>query len=167
MKKTLVLILAAAMLLTACGSDDAGSTTQSGSDSGKKEYAFTVSGVSVEMNAEAAPIVEKLGGNPVYFESESCAFKGLDKQYDYGSYVIYTYPLNDVDYILSVELKDDTVETADGLCIGSSKDDIIKAMSYPDSQTNVAYMYNGAKSQLMFIMENDIVTSIQYTAVTE
>ena len=171
MKKLFVILLAAMLLMTACGSSEEtkapeGQSTEAGSNSGK-EYAFTVNGVEIAMHAEAAPIVEKLGGSPAYFESESCAFKGLDKQYDYGSYVIYTYPKDDVDYVLSVELKDDTVEAQGGLCIGSTKDDVIKAMDYPDSQTNTTYLYNGATSQLSFIMENDVVTSIQYTAITK
>ena len=174
MKKVFVILLAAMLLFTACGGSDAPATTAAGSEAESKqggetkgEFVFTVKGVEIAMNAEAAPIIEKLGGNPTYFESESCAFKGLDKQYDYGSYVVYTYPLNDVDYILSVELKDDTVEAEGGICIGASQDDVTKALGEPDDQTNVAYMYNRGKSQLQFIFKDQAVTSIQYTAVTE
>lgn len=171
MKKIFVMLLAAMMLFTACGGS--GETTKAGSEAATtgaasgKEFVFTVKGVEIAMNAEAAPLVEKLGGSPAYFESESCAFKGLDKQYDYGSYVIYTYPKDEVDYILSVELKDDTVETAEGICIGSSKDDVVKALGEPDDQTPKACIYKGGASELTVMIENDAVTSIQYQAVTK
>ena len=171
MKRIFALLLASVMLFTACGSSET-TTTAAGNEgtsaaSADGEYVFVTKGVNVVMNAEAEPIVKALGGNPTYFESESCAFKGLDKQYDYGSFIIYTYPKDDVDYILQVELKDDTVEAEGGLCIGSAKADVEKALGAPTSQTNAAYTYERGKSQLMFVMENDAVTSIQYLAVTK
>ena len=173
MKKLFVILLAAMMLFTACGSSEtpATTTTAAGTETkgadGQGEFVFKAKGVEIAMNAEAAPIIEKLGGNPTYFESESCAFHGLDKQYDYGSYVIYTYPLNDVDYILSVELKDDTIEAEGGLCIGSSKDDVLKALGDPADQTEKMLSYNRGKSDLKFIMKDGVVSSIQYMAVTK
>ena len=171
MKKLFVILLAAMLLMTACGSSEEtkapeGQSTEAGSNSGK-EYAFTVNGVEIAMHAEAAPIVEKLGGSPAYFESESCAFKGLDKQYDYGSYVIYTYPKEDVDYILSVELKDDTVEAEGGLCIGAAKDDVTKALGDPSDQTEKMIKFTRGNSELQFLITDNAVTSIQYMAVTK
>ncbi|MBO4288869.1 MAG: hypothetical protein J5865_02060, partial [Lachnospiraceae bacterium] len=91
MKKLFVILLAAMLPMTACGGSETPTTTAAGDtkeaeskqdNENKDVFIFTVNGVEVVMNAEAAPIIEKLGGNPTYFESESCAFHGLDKQYD-------------------------------------------------------------------------------------
>ena len=41
------------------------------------------------MNTDVAPVIEALGEPLHYFESESCAFKGLNK-YTYGGFEIST-----------------------------------------------------------------------------
>ena len=64
-------------------------------------------GTQVVLGAEMKPIADKLGKPTKYFESQSCAFQGLDKVYTYGGVIIRTYPENDVDYVLSIELKDE------------------------------------------------------------
>ncbi len=78
-----------------------------------KGYAFIYNGVSVTMDADAAPIIEKLGEPASYFEAASCAFEGLDKMYTYSGFEIDTYPVGDKDYVSSVILKDDSVSTAE------------------------------------------------------
>jgi hypothetical protein len=127
-------------------------------------FEFTKSGVTVAMNAPAADLVEKLGSYS-YFESASCAFNGLDKQYDYGSFVLTTYPIDEVDYVNSVELKDDLVKTAEGVAIGSSEDDVKNA--YGDPATAGDYSYTKGDSKLLFVIKDGSVSSIQYIAVTK
>lgn len=172
-------VAASAMLLCACGdsgSGDSGSSGNTGNESGEQGagtsaasngYTFDLSGVSVAMNAEMAPIVDELGEADSYFESESCAFQGLDKVYTYGSVQISTYPENDVDYVYSVVLKDDTVETPEGIMIGSSKDDVIAAYGDPTTETDASLSYTKGDCILAFILDGDTVTDITYTAITD
>lgn len=127
-------------------------------------FEFTKSGVTVAMNAPAADLVEKLGSYS-YFESASCAFNGLDKQYDYGSFVLTTYPIDEVDYVNSVELKDDLVKTAEGVAIGASEDDVKSA--YGDPAAAGDYSYTKGDSKLLFVVKDGKVSSIQYIAVTK
>ena len=161
MKRILVIFMAA-MLLTGCGGGD---TDSSSSSSGSGGYVFETDGVEIAMNAEASDIIDALGEYKDYFESESCAFDGLDKEYTYNGFVITTYPLDDVDYISSVELVDDTVETQEGIAIGSSLDDVVSAYGESDSETSCEYELDD--SELLIILEDGTVTSIQYIAVTE
>ena len=110
-------------------------------------------------------ILEKLGKEKNYFESASCAFEGLDKEYTYNGFVLKTYPLNDVDYVASITLQDDTVATPEGIAIGSELADVTAA--YGDSSSDTKCEYVKGDSQLLILLENGVVTSIQYVAITE
>lgn len=175
----LVAVVLAGCLLVGCGGSDdkdtdvnANKETTNKDSEGKKEeayegFSFDLNGTTVELNAEMAPIVSALGESDSYFESESCAFQGLDKVYTYGSVVITTYPLSEVDYVYTIELKDDTVETAEGVYIGAGKADVTAAYGEPTEDTGTAYVYEKGESTLSFMFESDVVTSIVYTAITE
>lgn len=178
--KKLALLLAMAMLMAGCGSSTAQTTAaatsaaagaQTEAESGAQQtastdgFVFTAEGTEIAMNAEAAPILEKLGKEKSYFESASCAFEGLDKEYTYNGFVLKTYPLNDVDYVSSVTLQDDTVATPEGISIGSELADVKAA--YGDSSSDTKCEYVKGDSQLLILLENGIVTSIQYVAITE
>ena len=178
--KKLAVLLAAAMLMAGCGGSSAETTAaatsaaaeaQATAAAGEQQaaasdgYVFTVDGTTIAMNAEVAPILEKLGKEKNYFESASCAFEGLDKEYTYNGFVLKTYPLNDVDYVASITLQDDTVATPEGIAIGSELADVTAA--YGDSSSDTKCEYVKGDSQLLILLENGVVTSIQYVAITE
>ncbi len=174
----LVTVLLTGCMLVACGNSDNNATNQGASNNQEnnqatnKEEAYTgftfkLKGADIQLHAKMASIVDALGEEDNYFESESCAFQGLDKVYTYGSVVISTYPVDKVDYVYSIELKDDTVETPEGIYIGSSKDDVTAAYGTPSSETESAYIYKKGESQLNIMFEGDSVASIVYMAITE
>ena len=172
----LIMTILAGCLLVGCGGSEDKDTSKNQETSnkdteGRKEayegFSYSLNGTTVELNGEMAPIVSALGEADNYFESESCAFQGLDKVYTYGSTVITTYPLNKVDYVYTIELKDDTVETAEGVYIGAAKSDVTSAYGEPSQDTGSAYVYEKGESTLSFMFEGDVVTSIVYTAITE
>ena len=101
--------------------NDAGGQQEEAVDS-YKGYAFIYNGVVIEMDADAAPIVEQLGEPDAYFEAPSCAFEGIDKIYTYGSFELDTYPTKDKDYVSAIILKDDIITTTEGIGIGESVD---------------------------------------------
>ena len=177
MKKFAILFVAM-LILVGCGSSDdkttaaagttgeAGTTAAAAANSGASDaFAFQSGDVTIAMNAEVAPILEKLGKEVEYFESESCAFKGLDKQYTYASFILKTYPIDGKDYVSSIEIKDDLVSTPEGISIGSSAADVTKAYGEPVTAGN--YSYTKGDSTLIFVIKDDAVTSIQYTAITK
>lgn len=190
MKKLSVLVMSVLMvgtILTGCGgSSESGSGKVDGSqaetsnsqeekensqqaveDTTPTGYWMAVKGTNVVMNAEMAPVVEALGEPDSYFESDSCAFQGKDKVYTYGSVKITTYPLEEVDYVYTVELMDDTVTTTEGVYVGASKDDVIAAYGEAATTSDTALIYEKDDSRLTFILEGGSVKNIVYMAITE
>ena len=188
MKKmiSLILVLVMACALAACGAEtEAPAATNAPASSGVvvsngeavggnsaeaaqptgKTYTFTYNGNKIAMNADAAPIVEALGEAKKYTEEESCAFEGLDKTYYYGSFYLQTYPEGDKDYVYCLWLVDDSVETEEGIYIGASQADVEKAYGTENFNGKNAFVVNGDGCTLTVILENGVVSSIQYNAV--
>lgn len=140
---------------------DAGGQQEEAVDS-YKGYAFVYNGIVVEMDADAAPIVEQLGEPDAYFEASSCAFEGIDKIYTYGSFELDTYPTKDKDYVSTIILKDDIITTTEGIGIGESVDKMedVYGSDWVDEDGMAVYEKDGMK--LCFIMEGDSIISIEY-----
>lgn len=124
-------------------------------------YVLTVNNVTVEVDAEAAPIVESLGEPVSYFEAASCAFEGLDKIYTYSSFEIDTYPFQDKDLVSAVILKDDSIATAEGVCIGDSLEKLQEVYGEA-AQENGMLIYAKDGMKLCFIIQDDSIISIEY-----
>ncbi|MBQ2582158.1 MAG: hypothetical protein II574_11095, partial [Ruminococcus sp.] len=173
----IVAVLAALCLIqVGCGSESkketesaGGASSSASSESGQEKaaqgdgFALDFNGTQVVLGAEMKPIADKLGEPTKYFESQSCAFQGLDKVYTYGGVTIRTYPDKEVDYVLSIELKDDSVSTVEGISIGDAKDKVKKAYGDAASSTDTSYVFEKGGSKLSFIYGNDgNVSSIVY-----
>jgi hypothetical protein len=192
MKKGLI-ILAAILLMAGCGKEKAVTTSGEGVDltqaasentgngtgedistgeddaSGEtaQGYTFDSNGISIPMNVDAAPIVKALGDPVQYFEAASCAFQGLDKIYTYNGFEIYTYPNGDKDYISSLNFLDDSVTTVEGIYLGSTLEEVKAAYGEDYTQEASAYTYTLGQTELCFIIEEDTVTAITYSAIVE
>ncbi|HHT88759.1 MAG TPA: hypothetical protein GX002_07105 [Clostridiales bacterium] len=185
MRKILILIILA-FLLTGCGAkeepkdniennndnviQDNQQEQQDTQDSVQKEpsgYGFEYNGVVIYMNTDAAPVIEALGEYQHYFEAESCAFKGLDKTYTYPGIEINTYPLEDKDYISTIDLMDDTVSTPEGVYLGATVDDMIAAYGVDYIESSGSYTYIKDDSKIQFITSADEIVAITYFAIVE
>lgn len=174
MKKTGVILTAVVMMmslgLAACGGseEEKGGTeaaqTKTASGAG---FSFSSGSTKIEMNADASEVVEKLGEAEDYFESESCAFKGLDKVYTYPGFKLNTYPVDDKDFVLSVVFMDDTVETDEGISIGSSKEDVTEAYGEASKESGSKLVYEKENTEMTIGLDGDSVSSLEISAVTE
>lgn len=186
MKKVIILMLAI-LLLAGCAKETAqpGSDNLQGSDVANEDsyssdkanggenneagegFSFQANDVTIPMNVDAAPIIEALGEADSYFEAASCAFQGLDKIYTYSGFEIYTYPNGEKDYISSVYLKDDSVQTDKGIYIGSTFDEVKTAYGEDYAEKSGEYTYTLGQTRLSFLIEEDCVSAITYAAIVE
>lgn len=180
MKKILIVMLALSVVLglCACGTPaNGGSSTivQNNNDDNntgtntpaKDGFVFTVNGVDIAMHAPAADILAALGEPKGYTEQASCAFDGLDKTYFFGSFYLQTYPNASSDYIYGLWLVDDTVATTEGIYIGSSQQAVENAYGAGTFDGSNSFTITKGASVLTIIMENGVVSSIQYDAVLD
>ena len=132
-------------------------------------FAFTYEGVDVIVGTDMNSLVDSLSavaGEPQYFEAASCAGDGMSKTYTYkgGSFSISTNPSGGSDIISSIMLNDDTVSTAEGICIGSSADDITAAYGEATSSTETTITYEKGSSTIVFVLQDGKVNNIIYNA---
>ena len=162
----LALIALACLGLVACNSEKKDMAVDQPVESG---YKVIIKDTEIVPGAEMSSVLSALGEPKKYFESESCAFQGLDKVYTYDGVVIRTYPDKEVDYVLSVELKDDTVATEEGISIGDSRDKVIETYGESPSQsTDSSLSYAKGGSVVSFMFGNDgSVSSITYTLASQ
>ena len=128
-------------------------------------FSFTYNNVEIPMNAPAADIIAALGEPKNYTEEPSCAFEGLDKTYFFGSFYLQTYPSGDEDFVYSLWLVDDSVETGEGLFIGMKQADAEKIMGAESFNGSNAYTLEKGASSLTVIVEDGAVSSIQFRAL--
>ena len=158
-----------ALSLVACGGSDTkviegGSTTTTATTTASTStgYVFNYKGTDIPVDADAAPIMEALGEPNSYFESPSCAADGIGKVYTFSDYEVETYPDGDVDRILLVRFLNDTVATAEGIDLSSSREDIVGAYGQATEETDRSLKYEKDGMSLVFIFDGDSIISIEY-----
>lgn len=176
----LLLVLCFTLTLLSCGESPveqpsspavSGEASSSGTSEQKSDMAWvstvTVKGVAITMHADAAPILAALGKESSYYESASCAFVGLDKQYTYPGFVLFTYPDGDTDRVSKIVFTDDSLTTDKGLYIGMAGSTVTEKLGAPSSADNGSYTYENETARLLVLTTGGSVSSIQYIALTE
>lgn len=165
---TLALLLALPMAACSDGSGDAANSPSGApTPSAGSEYVLTYRDCPLPMNAEFGPLRAFLGEPDSYFEAASCAFDGLDKTFTYPGLEIITYPdeeKDNVDYISSVRLLDNTVSTPEGVTIGSTSAEVTAAYGEDYTAFGTQYSYENGDATLNFLFDGDSVISVEYIA---
>ena len=160
MKKILCVLLTLAALCALCACEP--------TDKESAAFAsFAYHGAEVAIDADAEAVLAGLGAYDAFAETNSCYGDGKDKVYQYASFKVMTYSVQGKDYVLSVEIFNDTDEcacTAEGICIGASAADVIA--TYGDakeqSDTSIIYVNTATKTRLQFLLRDGRVSNIQY-----
>lgn len=163
MKKLGLLLIPLIFILGGCGKST--DTINTSAEPEVPGYVFEVNGIPIQMNGEAAPILEKLGKSKSYFEADSCAYQGKEKTYTYSGFELHTYEKDKTDYVLAIIFLDDSVSTKEGITLSSSLSDIKKAYGDKYKEETGLYTYEQGKSKLSFVIENDEAASVEYDAI--
>ena len=169
MKKLIAILLAVALVLcfAACQTTENPGGQNDNNVPVQDSFSFTYKGTKIALHAPSADVIAALGEAKTYSESTSCAFEGLDKSYGYGSFYLETYPIGDKDYVYGWYFVDDMVENDEGICIGSAQADVEAAYGAENFNGTNAYTVRKGSGVLTVILENGVVSSIQYAIVTE
>lgn len=155
---------------TPAGADGTTASTTEGTEApteapAAEGFLFNYNGTEIAMHAPAAPIVEALGEPKKYTESASCAFEGLDKTYYYGSFYLDTYPMGEEDFVYGWWFADDSLTTEEGIYIGATQAQVEAAYGADAFNGTNAYTVTKGDTMLTVILEDGVVTSIQYAII--
>ena len=155
MRKLLLLILmifVAGVLLASC------------SNSKKTDnYVFKYNDVEVIPGEDSASVIAALGEAKSYDEEDiGCGNNEMSKVYSYSGFQIKTYPDGGKDFIDTVIIKNDTVSTPEGITIGSSRDDVIKAYGEDYTERGDGIIYANGKITLNIVIRDGSVSSLYY-----
>lgn len=110
---------------------------------------------------------DAFGKEENYSEIASCAFEGLDRTYTYTDYEITTFPDGDKERVFSVYFLNENIQTQEGVKITDSFDKMKEVYGEPTNQQGNQYVYTKGKTNMEFIVEEDVITSIQYSYTAE
>ena len=154
---------------TAAADGNAEPASTDNAPAGTISYDYIYNGATIVVGEEADPIISALGtpdGEP--FAAPSCAFTGESYYYNYGGEAVQviTYPDEhdqSLNRIYSVELRNDTVATNEGIMVGDTYDDVIAKYGTPTSESMAYVMYRDGSKAVQFFTEGNTVKSIVYT----
>jgi len=133
----------------------------------KKEatYEITIAGVNVTPGKSFDK--DSIAEEYEYSEIQSCAFDGQDHVYTYEHYEITCSYVDEKEEVYSVYFKDENVSTNEGIKITDTKSMMEQKYGTDYTEQEGKYIYTKGDVQLSFIVENDVITTIEYTLVLE
>ena len=166
MRKTVLLLLAASLLL-ACAA-----CVQSGKGSfGQKDLYLNVHGTKITADMPVDQILAAFGTDYEYAEAISCVYEGMDRTYTYDDAVLYTYPDGNTERLMELSCSGAETTASRGIAPGASSADVIAAYGTPTRQTGSILSYElkpsspeNEPASLYFLIRNDRVESISITA---
>lgn len=109
------------------------------------------------------------------YEVESCANQGTDNVYSYDTFELTAYSGNTDptsssykgEVIYSIYLIDPNTPTTEGLYVGDTRVDVEKLYGTDYVEEDGEVIFTKGATQLRLIIEDDVVSSIEYRMVTE
>lgn len=127
---------------------------------------FTVT-IGAPVGTTIDDITAKLGQRD-YMKAVSCVHPGYDKVYTFDGFTVSTSPAADgTEYITELTLISDEVSLADGVMIGSPKDDVNSAFGDNFEEKFGVRNYDLSGVKLSIIFTDDLVSSLSFSKPIE
>lgn len=123
---------------------------------------FSVQGVAIAPGDDMESVLRELGDPNSKYESPSCLFEGNDLVYSYDGFDVNAAVIDGKEVCVGVFLEDESVQTPEGIALGSSLADVLGAFGEPDEEETGQYNWFGDDSELVIVVIDDAVTSISY-----
>ena len=186
MKRMITLLLALMLLcVTGCAQEQPNDVpqitmgAQTGNEETKKQDSLETTGEAVTGEAFAFTFnnVKLIPGNAFdasklpdaasTYEVPSCALEGTDNVYNYETFEVTAFNDGKSEYIYSIFLIDPNLTTPEGLALGDSLDKAVSLYGSGYTQEDTAYIYESADTQLILLLQDESIVSIEYRLVTQ
>ena len=101
------------------------------------------------------------------YEADSCAIEGTEITYTYENFEVATNSNGNSEQIVSAYLIDGELATKEGVRIGDTLDKMLQTYGENYTQSDISYIYTKGNTELIFIVNNDSITSIEYRLIIE
>lgn len=101
------------------------------------------------------------------YQVPSCALEGTDNVYNYAAFEVTAFDDGKSEYIYSVYFLDPNLKTPEGLAIGDPASLVREIYGADCDVQDTAWTYTAGSTQLILILQNDSVVSIEYRLVVE
>ncbi len=146
-----VCVILASLMFSACGESESG-----------KLRALKINNAEIACHVDMDKVLSAFSDLKYeYSESISCAYNGMDKIYDFAEagFIIYTYPVEDKDFVLEVAVSSENITQRDGkVKVGMTKDEVIALFGSDYTTEGDTITYNVKDEQNMyFLLDGDSV----------
>ena len=172
MKRIFALLISLVLTLglVACGGDGGADKDKDKDKDGGADKQSTVSfyvnyngNVKIELLADAKAVLDKLGEPISTSEMGACGDQGTVTKYVFDSIELFVLKNGDKATVDQITLKSDLVKTPEGVTIGSSRDDVIKAFGEGYAKaTDTEIRYTSGNKNLKLQLRDGSVVAIDY-----
>ncbi len=132
-------------------------------------YKFKNAGIeiAVDMAVEGRDLTGLAGAGNAWTKAPeevgSCGLPGVNKKYYYKGFELETnLPDDGKEYVVNIDIFDDSVITPEGIAIGASRDDVVAAYGEASKETSSALTYEAKGMVLQFLLNDGKVVRIKY-----
>ncbi|MCR5067330.1 MAG: hypothetical protein K6A14_04640 [Erysipelotrichaceae bacterium] len=161
MKKTVILLTVLLLLVSGCSSGNNEPEKPDNPPATEEKYTIVLNGKEItagdKFDENNFPPCDES------FDETDCAFGDKVTYYEYGDYEVMVCYINGEAYIYEVFLLSPDIKTKEGLALGDSYDDMIKAMGEPVRTEDITYYYQKGKTVYAFVVADGSISTISYS----